>query len=472
MLKLIKGELFKIFHKKSTIITLFIIFLLVILVNYLYTSDYNGKVIYGDESYIKELEERLANFDFNNQSKGEYAQILASLEIEKYVLGKTNDWQTEKYYRYVSDEVYDYYNTLYVLNNEEEALKLRNEIDEVIKKLDNNDWSYFVNQEKKQIEEDLNNLNNYGINNPDYAKNKEIYEYQLYLLNYRLNNNVSYEDSYLNEAIVEQEFLINDKINYEKETKEVLKDNYKDSYKQFKENEYILENKKDTNNSQSLRGLLVNFFEEYTILILIFVIMIAGSSVSEEFSKGTIKSLLTIPYKRSKILLAKYLSVLMMIPFIVGFILLCELVIGALFFNFQTLSIPVIGYNFSLGQVEVLSLAKYFILKFLTILPMLILITTLAFSLSTLLLSTAFAITLSLCGFFGSSLINSLIETFKIKFLYYFVTPNWDLSYTLFGGTSIYGIPLGKSIIICLVYLIIMIIISFKVFKKRNIKNI
>ena len=32
MLKLIKGELFKIFHKKSTIITLFIIFLLVIFI--------------------------------------------------------------------------------------------------------------------------------------------------------------------------------------------------------------------------------------------------------------------------------------------------------------------------------------------------------------------------------------------------------------------------------------------------------
>ena len=75
---------------------------------------------------------------------------------------------------------------------------------------------------------------------------------------------------------------------------------------------YILENKEDINNTSDLRFILTNFYSEYLFLILVFGVMIAGAIVSEEYSKGTIKSLLITPYKRSKILLSKFITVILL----------------------------------------------------------------------------------------------------------------------------------------------------------------
>lgn len=472
MFKLIKNELYKIFHKKSTIITLTILFLFVVLVTILYAKmDTQVVIQYGDEEEIKSLEEKVANYP-KESNIGEYAYLLSSLETEKYVFGKKNTWQVEKYYKYIADKVYDYYEVLYVEEDEERAQRIRDNIDLMLSKIDNNEWQYFTNLDLEDIEANINYTLEQEGNLVDSARTLEVYEYQKYLLNYRLENNVSYEPSYLNDVLNEQEYLINAKIDYENAQTEELKESHKQEYAQFKENEYILEKKIDTINEQSLRGLIKNFFSEYLFLILIFVVMIAGSMISEEFSKGTIKSLLTLPYSRTKILLAKYLTTLLMIPFIVLFLSIMQMILGGIVFGFDTLTIPVIGYNFSLSSVEVMNLAKYFILNFLYNLPMLILLSTLAFALSTLLLSTAFAITLSLCGYIGSGIINAFAMQFKVKFLNYFVTTNWDFTYLLFGGASPFDIPWAKSLIICLIYLFIMIFVMLIVFKKRNVKNI
>ncbi len=470
MSRLVLNEIYKIFHKKSVIITLFIIFLFVLLVTFLYKQNIDNTIIYGDEVKIRELENKINNYDFNKGSKNEYASLLASLETEKYVLGKPNSWQIEKYYRYISDLIYESYATKYVLNDEDGAYNIRQRINYLLNKLEDNDWAYFVSLELQEVDNNIKELEQ--SNTLDQKMAYETYLYQKKLLNYRLDNNVSYSDGYLNDVINEQEFLINDKIAYDMADTPKLKENYQKSYANFKENEYILEHKIDTKSEQTLRAIIKNYFSEFTFLIVVFIIMISGSIVSDEFHRGTIKSLLIVPYTRDKIIIAKYITVLLMIPFIILFILLCLMLLGGIFFGYETLFIPVIGYNFNLNEVEVISLGKYFIYMFFGNLPMLLELVTLAFCLSSLLLSTAFAITLSLCGFIAASFINAFALEFKLKFLNYFVTPNWDLTYLVFGGHSPYGISLNTSIIICLIYLLFMFITSVIVFRKRNIKNI
>ena len=50
---------------------------------------------------------------------------------------------------------------------------------------------------------------------------------------------------------------------------------------------------------------------------------------------------------------------------------------------------------------------------------------------------------------------------------------NWDLSPYLFGGlASMEGMSLGFSIMVSIIYLLLMIIPTYIIFKKRNIKNI
>ena len=50
---------------------------------------------------------------------------------------------------------------------------------------------------------------------------------------------------------------------------------------------------------------------------------------------------------------------------------------------------------------------------------------------------------------------------------------NWDLSQYLFGGLPLMdGMSMVMSIVICMVYFLIMVIPTWIIFKKRNIKNI
>ena len=56
------------------------------------------------------------------------------------------------------------------------------------------------------------------------------------------------------------------------------------------------------------------------MFILIFSVIVAGTIVSNEFQKGTIKLLLTRPYSRNKILLSKYIvSIISILIFIILF---------------------------------------------------------------------------------------------------------------------------------------------------------
>ena len=200
--------------------------------------------------------------------------------------------------------------------------------------------------------------------------------------------------------------------------------------------------------------------------------MIAGGLVSEEFNKGTIKSLLIIPKKREKILLAKYISAILFIPLVILILFIVQLLIGGIFFGYSSLNIPVVVYNLAEKQIETINVFKYFGLYFITSFPKILLLTTLAFACSVILNNTAFAIALTFCGIIASDLINSFALFYEVKILNYFVTTNWNFSEFLFGGTSTYGNSLTHSIIVCLMYLVIMIIAMFIVFKKKDVKNV
>ena len=200
--------------------------------------------------------------------------------------------------------------------------------------------------------------------------------------------------------------------------------------------------------------------------------MIGGAIVSEEYNKGTIKSLLITPYKRSTILLSKFISVILLTILFIVIAYLMQTVIGGIFLGFGSLSNHVVEYNLATKSLEVMSVFKYILLYTIANLPQILLLVTLAFAVSTIIGNTALAIVITFAGVIGSSIINMFASMYKIKVLNYFVTTNWNFNYYLFGGTNPYGPSITQAIIVCLVYFLIMIITSFIVFNKKNIKNI
>ena len=189
---------------------------------------------------------------------------------------------------------------------------------------------------------------------------------------------------------------------------------YNESLEEKEVSKYIIENKQDINKRNDTRGILKNFFSEYGLFIIVIIVMIAGTIVSEEFNKGTVKLLLIKPYSRAKILLSKYITILIMTVFAIAIILLMELIVGSIVFGFDSLSVPVLEYNFNTSQLEILNIFTYVGIEILTQLPMIILLATLAFALSTIFTNSALAITISLLGFMSPSIINALVIQYKL----------------------------------------------------------
>ena len=227
--------------------------------------------------------------------------------------------------------------------------------------------------------------------------------------------------------------------------------------------------------SDNANILLLDVFSDYGFFIILTVVIIAGTIVSEEFNKGIIKLLLVRPYKRTKILIAKFLTCMIMLVISIISLAIIQTIVGGIIYGFESYGEKIIMYNFNSNSIEKIATIRYLIMNAIAMLPQYILLMTLAFAISTVLTNTPMAIALPILGIFGSEIINALLYTNfeKAKFLLYFVTPNWDLSMYAFGKLPMFeGLTLGFSISICVIYFAILLGMSILTFKNRDIKNI
>lgn len=460
MFNLIKNEVYKILHKRGTFIVLIITALFITLVSYLI----------GHEQVNYVSTERYYNSDTGSVAENKTNQEMN--ELSKKYNDKT--WQY-----YVMDYVYTIIsNYNYAKEGNYLDENIENEYNTIKKTLTSDDWKYFVNVNTKSLKNELKDYEE-NLKSATSDKAKKDIEAEIYRINvaiemneYRLKENVKYGNDYINNAIDDVISLASQVKTYETTTNEETKTQLEQSVKSYYKSRYILENKEDINNESNLRYIMTNFYSEYTFLILVFGVMIAGAIVSEEYNKGTIKSLLITPYKRSTILLSKFITVIIFTILFIIISYLMQIIIGGLFLGFGSLSNHVVEYNLASKSLEVMSLSKYVLLYSIANLPQIILLVTLAFAVSTIVGNTAFAIVITFAGVIGSSIINMFASAYKIEILKYFVTTNWDFNYYLFGGTSPYKTSLTHAIIVCIIYFLIMLITSFIVFNKKNIKNI
>lgn len=467
MSNLIKNELIKVVKKKSLYIILIVTLIFIIISNilYKYTSSFEHDGYYSEE-YISILSEQIKTLNPENPDEID-GYIQAKDDIDLYNLLKqydTKSWQytivLDKGMKYISEINYFTYR-----NKDNEGLQIaKEEYDNFINLLNQGNWRKFAEADLKIAKE-----------------NKEIGEIpeadiEIEILQKRLDYNIEYGDNYKNNALsLYKQSKI--QINQYKENENKLTHYEKIEYQNAKENleksKYVIENDKDILNTINARGILINSFTEYELFIIIAIVIIAGVIVSEEFNKGTIKLLLVRPFKRWKILMSKYIVSLFVIIFMIIFIIIMQLIVGSIVFGTDSFKNPVIEYNHNTNTLEEINILQTIILTAFGKLPIYIAIGTLAFALSTIFTNSAVAITISLLGYMASSIINEFAYHLNIKWLKFFITPNWDLSQYLYGKLpNMEGINLAFSAIICLIYFAIMLIPTFIAFSKKNIKNI
>lgn len=472
MSNLIKNEITKVLRKKGIYIMLIIIIAYVVLSNFLYKYFYNKTSIsdeYSEEN-ISILKDEMQSLDTNLSSDLEI-YVSDKTTIDTYELLKKydkNSWQYEIIKENGTDYISQINQCKYILKNENALKTVQNQYDEFLKKLDKNNWRTFA-------EEELAMLKQTTKDQTEIDKSDNSQDIQIEALEMRLKYNIEYGNNYKNKALsnyVQNSLMVADLEKNNNKTYEE-KQQYQEAKAEQTKSKYAIENDKDIYSENNLRSMLLKILSEYELFIIITIVLVAGAIVSDEFNKGTIKLLLVRPYKRSKILLAKFITVLITLLATIIVVCILQFIISGIFFGFNSLNIPVVEYNFNSEKIIEMSIFKKMLIQIAGKLPIYILLGTLAFSLSTLFNNTAVAISVTLLGYMSSDIINQFAHYFKIKWLKFFVTPNWDFTQFYFGKLpNMEGITLLFSAAICLVYFIIMLTYSFLVFKHRNIKNV
>lgn len=159
---------------------------------------------------------------------------------------------------------------------------------------------------------------------------------------------------------------------------------------------------------------------DMTSFLNLFVVVVAASSIAEEFSRGTIKFLLIRPYSRTQIFAAKFLNSLL-------FALLGTVVLGVVSFlsanlllKSQSPFVQATGF----GDWSVIQVA---LMTALVNLVLVILYLTVTMFISATMRSQAMAVGLGVGVLFGSSLINSFMAIGISKFPWL----KWNLFNTL-----------------------------------------
>ena len=471
MNNLVKNEITKIVKKKTFYIILIVVLAYIVLSNvmnkYVYKSNSNYE--YYNESYINVLKEEMKGLNLENQQDVDI-YIGDKTEVDTYELLKQydkNSWQ----YKIIPDKAGTYLSEIntytYKIKDEEALNEAKEKYNKVVERLKADDWKSFAQEELDDLKSSQEGL--------DEKSKDKVTEIQIETIEMRLKYNIAYGYDYKNEALStyqQSKITINDLENKNNKTYEEEKEFY-EAKENAEKSKYVIEQGKDINNISDSRGFLLNVFSKYELFIIITIVLIAGAIVSDEFNKGTIKLLLVRPFSRAKILLAKFITVVITVLFIMVVTVILQFIVGGIFFGLDSLSIPAVIYDHSTGKLIEMGIFKNVLITGLGKLPIYILLGTLAFALSTIFNNTPVAITITLMGYMASSIINQFAYYYDIKWLKFFVTPNWDFTQFFYGGLPlIKGVTVPFSVVICLIYFAIMISVSFVVFKKRNIKNI
>lgn len=249
----------------------------------------------------------------------------------------------------------------------------------------------------------------------------------------------------------------------------------RDSLKtQIQQLNYYLENNIDPITPTAAK-FSVDFVEQgITLFIPLLIIILAADLVSGEFSKKTIKILLTRAVPRWKILLSKYIALLSMTTLLVFMIWLISTLVSFIFFGRWGFQEPVItglsqaqGF-FNLSLVGTIPRTEYTIMVYSLLWFVCIVIASITLLISTLVDNSASAI-----GIVMSTLIvGQLLQVFlsQWEFVKYIFVTNLNLpkyitgSYQLVGGMS-----LNFSIAVLSVWTIGSLVIAFLVFSRQDV---
>ncbi|MCG1008955.1 ABC transporter permease [Salinicoccus sp. ID82-1] len=232
----------------------------------------------------------------------------------------------------------------------------------------------------------------------------------------------------------------------------------------IQQNTYMLENDIRPYGYHAGNFVLDNLFT--TSLVSLFVIIIAGGIVANEFRWGTIKQLLIRPISRGTILLSKYIALLLFTLFTVVFLLATSAIVGAIVYGAPVVN-PEIIVNRPDGMASNALLPEIFMQYGFRVLNIIVL-ATFGFMISSIFRSSALAIGLSMFLMFIGTTVAQAMARYECS--KYILFANTDLSvYFSSYGPIREEMTIGFSVAVIAVYMVVFIITAWTIFIKRDV---
>ncbi|MFZ7945512.1 ABC transporter permease [Neobacillus sp. 19] len=212
-----------------------------------------------------------------------------------------------------------------------------------------------------------------------------------------------------------------------------------------------------------------SFVKDTSQLIMLaglFIIIVSAGIVASEFNWGTIKLLLIRPINRTRILLSKYLTVLLFALFILAILFAFSTGLGAILFGMPDKAIPYLNYYN--GQVTEQNIVVHLLIYYGLSSIDTIMLVTMAFMISSVFRNSSLAIGLSLFLLFTGGQFTTLLSM-KFDWAKYILFANTDLMQYFEGTPMVEGMTLSFSVIMLLIYFALFQTLAFVVFKKRDV---
>lgn len=492
LLKLIKNENKKEMKKISTkifigvaIFTIILAVLFVMLMKWLSNmgestiDSYWKQSVKSEIEYIKENVNQAKLQEDENAVRNLEAQIKFyefALDNEINIHSMNRDWKIEKLNELITSAATL---TLYNIDNPNQINEQNKKINEIFDLIKKDDFKGYI-QTQKNLYKEL--LDNKLIGKDDYNKSIEILEIKE---KYEIGKSTNTDDAWKVEVLDEIQRLKQDlEKNIDSYTKKLL------TYEQRQAKEdtikidlYRLENNIAPIGSYigetNYRSYFDMMSESFSILVIsVLIIMMAGSTIATEYSKGTIKFLTMTPNKRWKILLAKLINILLIMVVLTIVVSLISVVVGNIFFANYKVSPYLFVQN---GEVHELNHTMYTVLRFLADDIDIFVYLLFALMLSVITRNTAAAIGVSIATKLGSGMVMTILNAFvKSDWLKFIPFNNFGLTDKIFTNTTtlmtgditsmMNNAPVVFSLAVLGVCSILMIVTMFDSFNKRDIK--
>ena len=532
IMNLIKCEFIKNYNLKNLLIIIITLLISTIAINSLwflfyeglddFESRFNNEIVYSknkresyetlDDSFEKEfylnyyqkrieMVEKMKTIDnyFQECFQDKVLHQINYLENEIFVLNQMIDNFTNPYFKEIDEydigidgDVYNEYQTIIRTNYSADIEEMKKVIEEKEKEKNEYEIIFEENKYYKYIEyllkteslseerrefyenivsqkisderdfrvisfEQLQQLEAYVIYNQTVTNDEFNQDYFLNEQYKNYDNYVKFNEKYLN--IIKEKIAI---IDYS------IKNNIKHDIS-FTGLDFFEIEEKELNSK-----IIVNQIGYLSIIVIILVVLTSGNIITGEHSKKTEKILFTYPIKRWKILLSKFIY-LIIHSYIIWFIALILLILlSGINYGFADLFTPKLIYSSS-GVLEVNYLLYIIKEIFICSIPVISFLAILLL-ISVISLNTTLTIGISIILAITSPLLWLLVK-FKMEFLIYTPLPYFDYG-MIINNSSLFLNALkyvdfinNLGIIISIITIIICYIFSNVLYIRRDIKN-